>query len=337
MAKRKRLTLPEGLSAAPTAPLETKGFVNGWQGSPSRTAPISQMANDAASRAALEELASALHSARSEGRMVVAIPLAQIDAAYLVRDRIALQDEDMQALTTSIETRGQQTPLEVEDLGEGRYGLISGWRRLHALHKLYDQTGSDRFAQALCLIRAPEQSADAYLAMVEENEIRASISYYERARIAARATAQGVFESEKKALQGLFVSVSYAKRSKIRSFMSLYAAFDDVLRFPAMLGERTGLAMAAALQSDPCFAENLRAALTRAAPETAPSEQAVIAQVLAAPIVAKTEPEPQVRDVTEPTDPVTVTRRGGKLILSGPGVDDDFEALLRDWIAAQLG
>jgi ParB family chromosome partitioning protein len=43
----------------------------------------------------------------------------------------------------------------------------------------------------LALIRRPETSADAYLAMVEENEIRAGISFYERARLAAEAAKLG--------------------------------------------------------------------------------------------------------------------------------------------------
>ena len=50
--------------------------------------------------------------------------------------------------------------------------------------------------------------------MVEENEIRVGLSYYERARIVAKAVAQGVFETEKQALQRLFHTASRPKRSK---------------------------------------------------------------------------------------------------------------------------
>ena len=53
--------------------------------------------------------------------------------------------------------------------------------------------------------------------MVEENEIRADLSFFERARIVRRAVEGGVFGSEKQALQSLFSAASYAKRSKIKT------------------------------------------------------------------------------------------------------------------------
>ena len=53
------------------------------------------------------------------------------------------------------------------------YGLISGWRRLTALQALHAETGEARFATVQALVRRPETAADAYVTMVEENEIRA--------------------------------------------------------------------------------------------------------------------------------------------------------------------
>ena len=79
--------------------------------------------------------------------------------------------------------------------------------------------------------------------MVEENEIRLGLSHYERARVAALATARGVFPSEDAALRALFATASRPKRSRIRAFLDLYHALDDVLRFPAHLPERLGLAL----------------------------------------------------------------------------------------------
>ena len=44
--------------------------------------------------------------------------------------------------------------------------------------------------------------------MVEKNEIRLRLSYFEHARIAAKAVAIGVFESEIRALQNLYASAT---------------------------------------------------------------------------------------------------------------------------------
>jgi ParB family chromosome partitioning protein len=71
----------------------------------------------------------------------------------------------------------------------------------------------------LAVLRRPDTAAEAYVAMVEENEIRVGLSYYERARVAARAAEAGVFEDASAAIDVLFSTASKAKRSKIRSFV----------------------------------------------------------------------------------------------------------------------
>ena len=94
-----------------------------------RSAPIADVARDASASAALNELSDSLARARDEGRMVVQIPLDQIETDHLVRDRMVVEEDEMQTLMTSLRSRGQQTPIEVVQLGPDRYGLISGWRR----------------------------------------------------------------------------------------------------------------------------------------------------------------------------------------------------------------
>ena len=195
-------------------------------------------------------------------------------------------DADMAALKASIAARGQQTPIEVIDRGEGatpRYGLISGWRRLAALGALHGETGAARFATIRALLRRPESAADAYQAMVEENEIRASLSYWERARVVARAADQGVFADERAALSALFAHASRPRRSKIGTFLTLYRAFEDVLRHPAALPERRGLALAQALAADPALPRRLAAALRDVDPADAEAEQAAIDALLRPP------------------------------------------------------
>ena len=152
---------------------------------------------------AFDEVAAELHNARVEGRMVSKLAIGDIDATYLVRDRMTVDDEDMAALKDSLRARGQQAPIEVVDLGDRRYGLISGWRRLTALRALQAETSDATFGVVQAFIRRPDTAADAYCAMVEENEIRVDLSFYERARIAVKAVEQGVYPDVKTAVQSL--------------------------------------------------------------------------------------------------------------------------------------
>ena len=190
------------------------------------------------------EMAETLRRARDEGRMVLELPLDAIAPDHLARDRLPAEDAEAVALRESLRLHGQRMPIEVTPLaGALPYGLISGWRRLEALKALHAETGEARFATVQALVRRPETAADAYVAMVEENEIRVGLSQYERARVAARATERGVFESEKAALLALFATASRPKRSRIRAFLEIYHALDGSLRFPAQLPERLGLAL----------------------------------------------------------------------------------------------
>ena len=261
--------------------------------------------------------------------MVISVPLTQIEAEHLVRDRVALDEEDLAALKTSLRARGQQTPVEVVALDEaGRFGLISGWRRLTALRQLSDETGEARFGQVLALVRRPSELADSYVAMVEENEIRADLSHYERARIVRRALEEGIFDTEKQALQRLFAAASYARRSKIKSFLAVVDALEGHLRFPTCMTERTGLALAKALEA-PGMVARLRAALAKADPRTPEAETAcLVAATRITPPRAAADPAP------DPAGVRLVTRKG-KVELSGTGVTPDFVARLEAWLAQQ--
>jgi len=360
MAKRKRLTPPNpGYLDATPAPEAKSMFA---------AAPIADVAREAASSAALDEMAETLSRARTEGRMVLSLPLADIQLDYLVRDRTLVDDAEMTALMDSLRARGQQTPVDVTDLGGGRYGLISGWRRCQALARLAQETGEDRFGTVLALLRRPEDASDAYLAMVEENEIRVGLSYFERARIVAKAAENGVYASEKAALAALFASASRPKRSKIGSFLTLVAQLDGVLRFPEAIGERSGLALARALEDDPGLAARLRSALESSPPADAAAEQALIDAALKAPaepdkmtlIRPKMPADPaQVSNIfAEPQSGERLTeeqvrrdRAGGSevapgvwmrvfhngdIAISGDNLPPDLHADLRAWLAARL-
>lgn len=337
---RKRLSPPQDtfLAAAP----ETKSMSGPFGPLHRSPAPIAQVAGDSATAAALREVTDELHAARAEGRLIQRLSLTAIEADHLVRDRLDHDAAEMHALQESLRARGQQTPIEVVDLGDGCYGLISGWRRLQALAFLHDQTGETRFATVQALLRRPETSAQAYLAMVEENEIRVGLGHYERARIAAHAAHIGVYRDSKTALQHLFQSASRAKRSKIGSFITIYDQLDGCLRFPATIPERLGLALAHALEADPALSLRILKACAVADPKTSAEEQAVLARMIApqspdkglgAPSTPKyTPPEELAPGIwLQPAGPPQAPR----YTLHGPGVTAAFRDRLAAWLQSQ--
>lgn len=251
--------------------------------------PIARVAAEAASAAAFDELSETLRVARETGRMVLDLPTGAIAPDHLARDRIPAEDEEMAALRVSIRAHGQRTPIEVTPVaGALPYGLISGWRRLAAIKALHAETGDPRFATIQALVRRPETAADAYVAMVEENEIRLGLSQYERARVAALAARRGVFADEEAALKALFGTASRPKRSRIRAFLEIWRELDAVLRFPAHLPERLGLRLVERLRAG----EGARIAegLVRAAPETPEAELAALEALVSPPAAARARP-----------------------------------------------
>lgn len=280
----------------------------GERGLPAPSAPITHLAGEAAAEqgreiARLREAAAGaarLEAAEAEGRVLADVPLDRIDPGFLARDRIlpaddaaGTADEAELALRASIRAHGQRMPIELVAFaaGEGRalpYGLISGWRRLSALTALHAETGEARFATARALVRREAGLAPAFVAMVEENEIRVGLSFYERGRIAALAAAQGAFVTADAAVDALFAAGSPARRSKIRSFLAIHEVLDDVLVWPETLGERLGLKLAQALKRGD--AERIRAGLGAGAAtcRSAADEQALIQALIAGGRPAKT-------------------------------------------------
>ena len=316
MAKRKRLSaaiLTPDTQASETA---------------SSRPPIAHVAGAAADQAGLAEVARVLTEAREEGRLIQRLPLCEIETGHLVRDRIAFDAPEMESLRTSLAARGQQVPIEVVARPEGGYGLISGLRRVMALRELGE-------AQVLAIIRQPESSAAAYLAMVEENEIRAGISFYERARLASEAARLGLYPTAAAAIAALFGNASAAKRSKIGSFVRLHEAVGPALRFPAAIPERLGLALAGALETSD-FAQSLAAELVAADPGDAPAERAVLEACVAGQ-GRKNVPNPPVRaENTEIAPGLVLTQKGSRLTLSGKALTPELQADLEAWLRDRL-
>jgi hypothetical protein len=300
-------------------------------------APIARVAADAAGTAAAREIADTLETARDTGRLVLDLALDAIAPDHLIRDRLPAEDPEMAALRESLRAHGQRTPIEVTplaDKGTGAlpYGLISGWRRLAAFKALHAETNDPRFATIQALVRRPETARDAYIGMVEENEIRLGLSQYERARVAALAAARGVFESEEAALRALFATASRPKRSRIRAFLEIYHALDDSLRFPAHIPERLGLALVERLRAGE--RPRIAAALAGANPETPEAELTVLGAVVRRlpPDAARPPASASAREI-RPGVLLAQSLRGRTLTLrlTGKGVTPD---LVRDVDAA---
>ena len=353
MAKRKRLGGPLQDHLVPSGSAST---------SSASSAPIARIAGETSVNAAFDEVRHELDSARNEGRLVMRLPLEAVETAWLIRDRLdpgTEDDPDFAALVDSLRAHGQRSPIEVADMGQGRYGLISGWRRLTALRQLHAETGEARFATVLALLRKPENAQSAYLAMVEENEIRLGLSYYERARIAAKAVEAGVYPSTKSALQALFATASRAKRSKIGSFLTLYQSLGESVRFPQALTERLGLSLAKIVEEDPGAPARLRERLTRAEMHDPEAEQALLAEFIAAETerAAPSEQAPKAgvesppetarrktpasgakgTTETEISPGIRLSQSGEAVHLSGPGVDAAFRDALEAWLRSRVG
>lgn len=199
--------------------------------------------------------------------MLITIPLDAIDAEALTRDRLHLDPQALAELRRSIARTGLRQPVEVYELPRpGAYGLISGYRRLRAMRDLNPEGGT-----IPAFLRAPASAAAACAAMVEENEIRADLSPFERGRIAVAATRAGLFDTTETAIDRLYETASKAKRSRLRAFALVAEELDGWLAVPQALTTRQGLRLATALRGG--MGKVIRAALESPGADAGPEAQ----------------------------------------------------------------
>lgn len=258
-------------------------------------APIAQIAAESAAlssaeaadvrvtRARAEADAARLQAAQEQGLLIAELPIDAIDEGAMIRDRMVMDEEAMLELRLSIAAHGLRLPIEVFDLGQTdgvgpRYGLLSGYRRLQAVRALHALTQADKHGRIRALVRPRSQADDAFVAMVEENEVRQELSQFERGRIAVIAAQQGAFANTEDAVNKLFATGSKAKRSKVRSFALIFEELGDMLNFPESLSERRGLRLSAALRNG--AEAQLRQRLSARNPGNAEEEWAIIEPAL---------------------------------------------------------
>jgi ParB family chromosome partitioning protein len=291
----------------------------------------------------------------SDPNTVHRIPLTEIDASALSRDRAVLDEAALTELRRSIAAGGLRMPVELWPLpeprpapeGPRRYGLISGYRRLHAFHGLHEMTGDAAYATIPAFLRPARTLAQSLAAMVEENEIRASLSPWERGRIAWLAREQGVFASIEEAVERLYPEANRTKRMRLRTLAQLVEELDGWLTEPERLNQRQCLRLAAALQAG--FGEVIRAALEETPRETPETQWQAFLPILAEAEQPATEatsgprrPD-RPRRVLRPRPGLTIrrerTREGYTLHFSGRDatcmmLDDVFDEIERLFAAA---
>ena len=341
MAKRRKLEAPtqDELEAIAAAQGEAERAARPQMAG---MAPIARIASEAARLGGAPggaggQEAALWREAEAEGRVVLSLPLARIDAGWIPRDRAVVAEVELEELVTSIRESGQRLPVEVVPLPDGRYGLVSGLRRVMALQRIAAEGGEGR---VLALVRETGAAATGFVRMVEENEVRADLSPYERGRIAVVAAGQGAFPTVAAAVDAMFFAASKAKRSKVRSFAAVHEGLGDLLGHGPALGERQGLRLAAALREGRGGA--LRAALERLQEtEEAPSREAEWAALERVLDGAPAAPERAAERRTETGDALgrglVVERRRDRLILHLRGLAeadrDDLVALIERWAA----
>ncbi|CTQ48077.1 ParB/RepB/Spo0J family partition protein [Jannaschia donghaensis] len=254
MARRRDIAAP---TAEELAKLDRETAEGGFAAKP-RMVPMAQVAAEAAAEASPVSVeqqekqardradAETLRRARAEGWEVRELPIAQIHTDGMSRDRMEMAEAPLEELRSSIRANGMRTPIEVTRRGGEAeiYDLISGFRRLTAMR---DVAGADGTIRAF--VRPPRSAPETVVAMVEENEIRADLSSYERGRAAVIAVQDGAFDTLEEAVNTLFAAASKAKRSKVRSFALLHEELGDMLVFPNALSERQCLRLAAAIKA----------------------------------------------------------------------------------------
>ncbi len=275
------------------------------------------------------------------------IPLTEIDDAALTRDRGTLDEDALTELRLSIAASGLRMPVELFALSEPRpphrYGLLSGLRRLHAYQALHELTGQERYTSIPAFLRAPGTMAEALASMVEENEIRAELSPWERGRIAWVAHRQEIFPTIEEAVERLYPAANKFKRSRLRTVAHLVDELDGFLTTPERLSLRQLLRLSAAFQAG--FGNVIHTALSESSLEDPQTQWQLLLPILTEAEQPPSEaPDPgsgRPRRVARPRPGLTIrreqTRDGYSLHFTGRDADSGLLDTVFDEIDRLFG
>ncbi|QYK42102.1 MAG: ParB N-terminal domain-containing protein [Paracoccaceae bacterium] len=176
------------------------------------------------------------------------IPVDQIAADILPRDR-SIPDAEAQAdLVRSIETIGLRHPVEVFGIEPDEHhtlpwGLVSGYRRLMAFRAL----GRETIPAVTC---NPEDLPAAMAAMLAENEVRAPVTPWEKGRFLEHLVHFGHYPDASAAIAVLYPSATRQQRARLRGFHAVVDALYYDFRTPERLSVSQMDRLATALRID---------------------------------------------------------------------------------------
>ena len=271
---------------------------------------------------------------------LIEIPVDLIEMDALPRDRSQTDEEADKQLYMSILLDGLRQPIEVWRKGE-RYGLIAGHRRLATFKDM--ATSSKLYTKIPAFIRTPETVPQAMADMIAENEIRANISPWDRARIVVDACEEGIFQTPDEAVKALHPRADDRKRTRLRATVMVVETFRDTFPDPHSLSERKLLRLGATIRAG--LADMALDAISRHRPKTTDEIWKLIApiideseQVLAGAPRLKQPYAP--RRMVQAHSGIHIRREyrpdGWALILTGPRADGVLAAQVLDEVIRWL-
>jgi len=207
-------------------------------------------------------LAQEYISLRNAGLVVVPIPLADLHADLLVRDRATMIDNDLTDLMISLRDIGLSNPVRVKRRPAGGYDLIQGNRRVEAYRALLAETGDKRWEAIPALVMPGQSGMDTlYRQMIDENIVRRELSFAEMAEAARRFASDPTTDAETvtDAVGMLFQSANYARRSYIRAFARLLEHVGDLLKYPSAIPRALGLDLLKQIDTQPSLKQQIKA------------------------------------------------------------------------------
>jgi len=301
-----------------------------------------RQAVEAEIRAENDRLAHAFVALKKSGLIVDLVPLEAVRMTKLTRDRVARRDPELDELKASIQSVGLSNPIRVEEVGDGEYELVQGFRRLSAYKELYAETGDPAYARIPAgLMARGARLAKLYQRMVDENLIRRDISFAEMAQLAWAYVREETQEtlSVGEAVDRLYASAGRQKRSYIKHFTQLMSLLGNDLSFPEAVPRALGLQLVKMIDEDSGLVGRIRAVLANMPDRDAEAELALLRDVTkpVKPSMTKSRDVSLPKPATETTAKTTIrlARPGGvaKCVASDGRVEvqfgKDFSALDR--------
>lgn len=232
---------------------------------------------------------------------LLSLPLDQIDAEALPRDRSTTDPARFAELWHSILRHGLRQPIEVFTTeGPLPYALISGHRRLMAFRHLHTQMELPAFSTIPAFLRSPESLPAALTAMIEENEVRADLPPWDKGRILVECVARGLFPTLDAAILALHPAAPRQKRARLRACASVVEELEGQITTPERLNERQMLRLAACLRGS--FPDLFHQILHEVRGQSLPAQWAAL-------LPSVTEAEKADEDIPEtPTSPARPRR-----------------------------